>query len=250
MKKNVSFGFFVFFLFGLLTAPAVCQTGDEIAEKMIDAMGGRKVLEGIKDMTVSTSAEMISLGIESTITVYMKEPNLARSDMSVMGMIITQGFNGETAWLISPETGAAEDLSEEVLEYAKRDSLGHTALLHPEKFGITFSYKGKEKIEDKDYLILEQAFDDGFTKTLYLDPETYLPFKIVSKALNTMMMEVEQEIFPAEYKKIQGMVLPHSMIVFQDGEEFMMSTVTEVKINTGLEDSLFKKKPSKNLGPC
>ncbi len=241
MKRIVSIGLFVFFLFGLLTAPAVSQTGDELTEKMIEAMGGRKVLEGIKDMTVSSSVEMISLGLEGTVTVYMKEPNMARSDISAMGMVITQVFDGETAWLISPETGTAVDLPEEALEYAKRDSLGYTALLHPEKFGITFSYKGKEKIEDKDYLILEQAFDDGFTKTLYLDPETYLPFKIVSKALNTMMMEVEQEIFFTEYKKVQGMVLPHNNIAFQDGEEFMASTVTEVKINTGLEDSLFKK---------
>jgi len=241
MKKNASFGLFVFFLFGLLTVPAVSQTGDEIVEKMIEAMGGRKVLEGIKDMTLSMSVEIISVELEATVTNYWKEPILARADMSVMGVVITQAFDGETAWIISPEIGAVEDLAEEAQEYAKRDSLGNSALLHPEKFGITFFYKGKEKIDDKDYLVLEQAFDDGFTRTIYLDPDTYLPFKVVSKALNTMMMEVDQEIFSAEYKKVQGMVLSHSITVFQDGAEIMTTTVTEVKINTGLEDSLFKK---------
>ena len=224
-----------------MTAPAVSQTSDEIVEKVIEAIGGREVLEGIKDTTMSASVEMISLGLEATITIYMKEPNLARSEMSVMGMVITQVFDGETAWLINPETGVVEDISGEALEYAKRDSLGNAALLHPEKFGITFFYKGKEKIEDKDYLVLEQAFDDGIIRIMYLDPETYLLFKVQSKALNMMMMEVEQETFAAEYKKVQGMVVPHSIIVFQEGEEFMTTTVTEVKINTGFEESLFKK---------
>jgi outer membrane lipoprotein-sorting protein len=99
----------------------------------------------------------------------------------------------------------------------------------------------EKKIEDKDYLVLEQTFEDGFTSTLYLDPETYLPFKFVSKTLNNMMMEVDQETFAAEYKKVQGLMLAHSLTIFQDGEKVMMATVNEVKINTGLEDSLFKK---------
>ena len=158
-----------------------------------------------------------------------------------MGMVITNAFDGESGWSINPETGAVEDMPEEVQEYSKWDSLGNTAILHPEKFGITFFYKGEEKIEDKDYLVLEQAFEDGFTSTTYLDPETYLPYKVVSKALNNMMIEVNQEAFTSDYKKVQGILIAHSMTLFQDGEEFMTASVTELKINTGLEDSLFKK---------
>ncbi len=241
MKNNVSFGLFVFFLFGLVAAPAVSQTGDEIVDKMIEALGGRKVLEGIKDMTISMSVEIILMELNVTVTNYTKEPNLSRSEVSAMGMVITSAFDGENAWRVDPQTGATVDVTGEAQEYAKRENLGNTALLHPEKFGITFSYKGEEKIEDKDYLVLEQTFEDGFTSTIHLDPETYLPFKFVSKTLNNMMMEVDQETFAAEYKKVQGLMLAHSLTIFQDGEKVMMATVNEVKINTGLEDSLFKK---------
>lgn len=241
MKKIVSFGLFMFFLFGLVAVPAVSQTGDEIVEKMIEALGGRKVLEEIKDMTISMSVEIISLELNATVINYIKEPNLGRVDISVMGMVITQAFDGETAWRIDPLTGEIEDVIGEAKEYIKRENLNYSALLHPEKFGITFSYKGREKIEDKDYLVLEQTFEDGFIKTMYLDPETYLTFKMVSKALNNMMMEVDQEAFEVEYKKVHGLMIAHSMTLFQDGERIMISTVNEVKINTGLEDSLFKK---------
>ena len=241
MKKIVSFSLFVFFLFGLVTVPAISQTGDEIVEKMIEALGGRKVLEGIKDITMSMSVEIVSMGLTATITNYSKEPNLGRSDVSVMGMVLTNAFDGESAWSINPQTGEVEDMPEEAQAYSKRDNLGNTAILHPEKFGIIFSFKGKEKIEDKDYLVLEQVFEDSFTSTIFLDPETYLPYKVVSKALNNMMMEVNQEVFSSDYKKAQGILMAHSMTIFQDGEEFMTATITEVKTNTGLEDSLFKK---------
>ena len=54
-------------------------------------------------------------------------------------------------------------------------------------------------------------------------------------------MRESRTAFPAEYKKVQGIMLAHSITVFQDGEKFMTSSVTEIKINTGLEDSFFKK---------
>jgi hypothetical protein len=68
-----------------------------------------------------------------------------------------------------------------------------------------------------------------------------LPYKLVSMSLNNMMMEVEQETLTSDYKNIDGVMVPHSVTIIQDGEEFMNSTVSDVKINTGLEDSLFRK---------
>ena len=56
-----------------------------------------------------------------------------------------------------------------------------------------------------------------------------------------MMMEVKQEVFSSDYKKVQGILFAHSITLIQDGEEYMTATVTELKTNTGLEDSLFKK---------
>lgn len=241
MKKILSISLFCFFLMSLVAAPAAGQTGDEVVEKMIEAMGGRKVLEGIKDMTVSATVEVIQMGIDALVTSYVKEPNMGRTDIEVMGMLITQAFDGDRAWMINPQTGGVEDVPEEAQEYARRDSLGFSALLNPKKFGITFTYKGKEKIEDKEYLVLEQAFEDGYKSTSYLDPETYLSYKSVGTALNDMMMEVEQVTYSSDYKKVEGVVIAHSVTVFQDGAEYITSTVTEVKFNTGLEDSLFKK---------
>lgn len=221
-------------------SPLLAQNTADILKKMIDAQGGEKLLSSIKDSTMSGTMEMIQMGLTGSLTMYQKEPNLMRMEAEVMGMTITQAFDGEKAWMINPQTGAAEELPPEAADDIRRQALGNDALLHPEKYGISYNYKGKEQINGKDYFVLEQAFSDGFKATLYIDPDTYLVYKTKARTTNQMGIEVEAETIMSEYKKIEGMPVPQKLTILQDGEEFMTMTITEVKFNTGLEDSFFK----------
>lgn len=239
MKKATSICVLSVFLIGLMAVPSLSQTGDEILNKMIEAMGGRTALEKIKDTTITGSMDLTQMGLSGTITVYQKEPNKARYDIEVMGMLISQACDGEIAWGTNPQTGMTEEMPEQNAEYMKRESLGNSAFLNPKKFGITFTFKGKENVGGKDCLVLEQAFADGFIATLYIDPDTYLTYKAKGKTLNQMGMEVEAETLLSDYKKVDGITVAHSLVSYQDGEEFMTMTISEVKFNSGLEDNLF-----------
>jgi len=240
MKKIFSACLLSLFLLSLMTSPVLSQETSDILKKMVEAQGGKKALENIKDMTSSGNIELIQMGMTGSMTMYKKEPDKVRMDIEVMGMIITQAYDGETAWWVNPQTGSREEVPERQAEDMKRMALGIDAFLYPEKYGIAFAYKGKEKIEEKDYLVLEQTFSDGHKATLYIDPKTYLTHKSESTTVNQMGVEVEQETFESDFKKVNGMTIPYSIIIFQDGEEFMKFTLTEVTFNSGLEDSLFK----------
>jgi len=240
MKKIFSACLLSLFLLSLMTSPGLSQEASEILKKMVEAQGGKKVLEKIKDMTSSGTLELIQMGMTGSITIYKKEPDKVRMDIEVMGMIITQAFDEETAWWVNPQTGSREEAPEQQAEDMKRRALGIDVFIYPEKYGISFAYKGKEKIEEKDYLVLEQTFSDGRKETLYIDPKTYLTYKSKSTTMNQMGVEVEQEIFKSDFKKVDGMTIAYSIIIFQDGEESMNLTLTDVSFNSGLEDSLFK----------
>lgn len=230
--------------------PALCQEeidkadkiekGEKILAKMIEAQGGPDILKNISDSTTLGTLEMIQMGLSGSITMYQKEPNKMRWDMEFMGMVITQAYDGETAWMINPQTGTAEEMPEEFAEDFTRQALGTDALLHPEKYGITFAYNGKETIEGKEYIILEQTFEDGFIITQYIDPDTYLPYMSKAITYNQMGVEVEAESFMSDYQESEGMQVPYTITVFQDGEEFITISLTEVKYNSGLEDTLFE----------
>jgi len=218
------------------------QDADAIIEKMIEALGGREALEGIKDTTISGDMEIIQMGINGSMTMYHKEPNKFRQDMEFMGMAVTNSFDGEVAWMINPQTGTVEEVSEEMLEESKKGALefGNSALLDPEKYGISNTFKGKETIEGKEYFVIEQKFPNDDTSKMYIDAKTYLTHSIKQRSYDMTGGEIDQEMVFTDYKKVDGIIFSHSMTIYQNGEEFGIFTLTEINFNTGLEDSLFE----------
>jgi len=239
MKKYLSSAVLIILLTGLTSGVLLSQTAQDVLEKMIDAQGGREALEKIKDTTTHATIEMMQMGMTGTVTMYQKEPNKIRMETEMMGMMMTQAFDGQTAWMDNPQTGV-QKVSEEIAAEFKREALGNDSLLHPEKYGITYEYKGKAKEDDKDCHLLELTYEDGHKATMFLDASTYLLYKMKTTGLNQAGAEVDVENILSDYKKVGEIMVSFSILVKQGGEEGVRITVTEVEYNTGLEDSLFE----------
>lgn len=240
MRKTLSFCLFCLILFNFMASTAHSQSAEKVLNNVIKAWGGRAALEKIKDTVITGNLDLIQFGMSGSVIVSQKEPNKLRLDIELMGMVISQAYDGEVAWGTNPQTGSTEIMPEQQVEYFKRESYGNSIFLNPKKFGISFAVKGKENIEGKDYILLEQTFSDGFQATHYVDPGTYLIYKTKSRGLNQMGAEVDTETYLSDYKKVNGIMVAYGMTSFQDGEEYMTVTITEVKFNTGLEDAFFK----------
>ncbi len=239
MKKIFSLCLLSIFLFGVTASPGAGQKAMDVLEKMIDAQGGRKVLASIKDTTMTGTLEILMAGMSGSLTMSLKEPNKMRMDIEMMGMVITQAYDGEVAWGTNPQTGATEELPPEQAEELKRQSYGNDILLNPDKHGVTYTLKDTENIEGKDYYVLVQDFPDGYQLTMYIDSKTYLLYK-TNATINQLGVEAESEAFLSDWRKVEDMMTPFMLKVFIDGEEAITMTFTEVKYNTGIEDSFFK----------
>lgn len=68
-----------------------------------------------------------------------------------------------------------------------------------------------------------------------------LPSITKSWSPNNLEVEVDFEGRMSDFKEVGGMNIAHAIITFQGGAEAQNITFTEIKINTGLEDSLFKR---------
>jgi hypothetical protein len=141
----------------------------------------------------------------------------------------------------SPQIGGVKDMPEERAKGFKQRSFGNEILLNPGKYGVKYTLKGKEKVKDNDCFIMERSFPDGQTSTLYVDTSSYLAMKSKFKAPDETGKVVEAEIFYSDYKKVEGMMVAHSITIFRSGQEYARMTYEKVSFNTGLDDSLFKK---------
>jgi outer membrane lipoprotein-sorting protein len=240
MRKKSGSVIIALLVAGVLAAPAAGQTAKDVLAKMIEAMGGRQALEAVKDTTLSGTFEFVSMGMSGGMTVYAKEPNKARIDIELMGMVITQAFDGQVAWFVNPQTGATEEMPAAQAAEMQRRAMGNDMLLNPEKVGVTYTLKDREKVEDKDYIVLEQKLADGFTTKLYLDPATYLVVRQRAKGLNPMTSaEADTDTVISDYRSVNGIKMPFSSVAFQEGAELMRITFAKAVCNTGLEDTFF-----------
>ncbi|MGB2906538.1 MAG: hypothetical protein WBB73_05530 [Candidatus Aminicenantaceae bacterium] len=253
MKRILVFAVVCFFSLGLVASASTGLAAQEtkksdakamqVLGKLIEAMGGRNTMQAVKDMTATGTMEMPAMGMEGSATLYTKKGNKFRIDIEIMGMSIIQAFDGEIGWWTNPQTGGAvEELSGEQLEDMKRQAIGDSAYLEPEKYGIVYTSKGQEKLEDKDYDVLLMSYADGYEVTMYIDAKTHLLYKTLSLAPDPMTgVEGEVESLSTDYKKINGMMVAHTITTFNAGEEFMTIILDEIKFDTGLDDALFKQ---------
>jgi len=230
--------------YGQKAAPAGSKEAMTVVDKLIEAMGGRKLLESIKDTTVSGTAEIVQAGITVPITIYQKEPDKLRLDITIAeaNMTIVQAFDGQKAWYTNPQTGATEEMPDFMAKQLARQATGSQALLNPQKTGVTYALKPKEALEGKDYIVLEQTRADGHKTTLYLDPETYLPYKTVTRSVDQSGAEVDSESYATNYQKVGGAMVAHSIRVLSNGSEAQRMTLTSVTYNSNLDDAFFTLK--------
>jgi hypothetical protein len=163
-----------------------------------------------------------------------------RMDFEVMGMVITQAYDGETAWQVNPQSGTDEVMTDQQAVEMKRQAMGNDALFNPSKFGISYELKPKEKVNDKEYIVLDQLFKDGFRNTLYLDPDTYLIYKTKAKTISPAGTEVEAETVMSDYQKEGDLMIAKAMTIYQAGQEFMRLKISKVAYNSNLDDAQFK----------
>ncbi|HVP91763.1 MAG TPA: hypothetical protein VMS75_11175 [Terriglobales bacterium] len=239
MKKLLAWTMAAAILVSLAALPGYGQTAQDIVKKMIEAQGGRKYLETIKDTTSSGTLELPSMSLTGSFTQYQKEPNKYRMDAEIMGMVMTQAYDGQRAWSTNMQTGQVEEAQEAQAKQFARQAIGNGGLLTPEKFGITYAAKPKVRLEDKEYLVLEQKMSDGHLTTIYIDSATYLPYKTESTEIGPTGADVKAESYTTDYKKVGQSMVPHSIRTLMDGTEWVKVTITKIVFNTNVDDSLF-----------
>ncbi len=226
-------------------APSSSKEALAVVDKMVAAMGGRKALEAVQDTTITGTAELVQFGITAPLTIYEKRPDKIRRDITITeaNMTFVQSFDGRKGWMTDPQSGAAREMPGALAKEMAREAAASEAILHPAKAGVAYTLKPKAAIEGRDYIVLEQTQLDGHTLTLYLDPQTYLPYKTETRMLDLAGGEVESETYSTNYQKAAGgLVVPYAVRIIQNGSDAERVTIAAVTLNTNLDDALFTLK--------
>jgi hypothetical protein len=226
---------------------AAAQTADEVIEKSIAALGGRAALEKITtrvavgDIMLSTQAGEIPGTIEVTSAAPNKTRALIKADLSAFGagpLQIDQRFNGTEGYILDSMQGDRPITGNQL------DNMRNSAFPHPflsyKANGMKATFAGKEKVGDRDAFVLDFVPAAGSAVKQYIDAETYLPIKSVSKVNVPPVGEFEQTTETSDYRDVDGVKVPFK-IKNTSSVQGLTMTFSKITNNTPVDQKIFSK---------
>ncbi len=223
------------------------QTADEILTNYFENIGGLENLnkvEGIK-MTASVNQQ----GMEIPLEIIQLKNGKQATLINFQGKEIKQGvFDGETLWSHNFMTMKAEKSDAEATANFKLDANDFPdSFINYKEKGYTVEFLGKETIDGTETFKLkltkEPVTIDGKEEEsvsfYFFDTENYVPIAVQSEIKSGQGKGMISQVTFSDYQEVEGIYFPFSMTQGVKGKPGSPLTITEIKLNPTVEDSLF-----------
>jgi|GEM_PF-6540208 len=227
------------FLVLTVISPLQAQTVEDILAKMIEARGGAEALFAVKDCAMYGEIQY-QQGTSATLSIFWKVPGKYRQEMQTDTMLVASFLNGDSGWAVNPRNPRGQKMSGEALKILVRNALPPAAICDPAGHGLVFEIKGRETALGKDCFVLEMTYPDGFKEQQLVDSQSYFVIIKRFKSAGGSGPAVDSEIRYLGYKRFGGVMFPSTYANLADGREYNRVKIADIKVNGGLEDSLFE----------
>lgn len=177
-------------------------------------------------------------------------PEKFRSDIvSKNGKRIHVVSKGRSLTIIDGKTVASHetifDRYKDIILYNSRSALmqklGH--------LGINTSVASLGRFEDKPVYILGAQYPDESVSQIWLDKETFRPFRWIISTERTNGRIDSLEVRYSKWRKIRKIFYPMHIEFYQDDQLIRTIKVDEIKVNPGISDALFNINRLKSTYP-
>jgi zinc protease len=211
-------------------------TAEKVIDNYLAAIGGKEKLAAITDLTIESSATI--QGQPLSITVINKAPNLSLMSIKMSGTVELQKtvYDGKNFAQYVQGNKAPEDENK-----AKDAALKgmEIAELHYSDMGAEITLDGIEKVDEAFAYVVAVKLPSGAKSLQYFDIESGLKVRstqYVKGPQGEMAMSVDYK----DYTEVDGIMLPFTRILPLGGGMKLDAKVDSVKINAGIDDSVFK----------
>ena len=237
VKKSISLFFFI--AFSLL---AKSQTADEVIAKYTAFTGG--VQHWKKVSSITSSGTYNYGGMEFPFRAISKAPDLYKYVVSSNGKSFSQAYDGKEGWRID---GFKDETKKTILKDKQAFAMANEADVELESPFIDYQRKGhsvllegKDTVGKKVCYKIKLTRKDGDTATYFFDSLNFALIKKQALSKNTELDNSLLDIYYSDYRVTGGIKLPHKITCTSNGQDILIITVKDVKLNLPVADSLFK----------
>jgi len=209
------------------------MTASRVMDQYIEALGGRQVLENMKDVKQTAHVEMN--GQRLTIETYREKPDKMATRMLMNGRLMQeQTFDGEKASVRA--MGQTQQLTGKQLESFKFEATMHKFLRY-EELGVELSLEGMEEVDGSPAYEVKITNPDGVERYEYFDAQSGL--KVKSKqTVKSPQGEMTQSETYSRYQEVAGVQFPYRIEV--SGMRSMTMEVDSIEVNQGMDPEIFQ----------
>ena len=211
---------------------------EQILEKHLEAMGGRAAHEKLRNRVTKGTFGIRGMVAKAKMTIYAAAPQkqyvLIESDM--FGKI-ESGTDGETVWEITTMMGPQVKKGDE-RAFGLREAMFHL-ILDWKKMYKSAECVAVEEIDAAPCYKVVMTPKEGKPETLYYDKKTHLLIKMEFE-LKTAMGTISVVATPSDYKRVDGILIPHKIIQEVIDLQKLEIVIESVEHNTEIPAERFK----------
>jgi len=217
--------------------------GRAALERAQKAAGGAERLAALKDKVISTNSQLTGpmgkMAVKQTVRIIF--PSLLRVEHEMPFGKISVFTDGKGGWLQSPQ--GPGPLPGPELQQARGQIFRQTEtlLLSDRDPGRAITLARKEKIAGREAEVIEISAKEGGQVLLFVDAATGEVFKKQYQGDSLAGPSAQVEETYEDFREVGGVRVPFKVLVFQNGQKFIETDLTEWRYNTGLKpDELAK----------
>lgn len=211
-------------------------TAEQVVEDYLTAIGGRATINGIKDLQYSATMQV--RGPSFDIKTYQKGGNKIMVEMGMGGQVMNKRiFDGAQG--SQTAMGQTEQLEGKDLEDLKEQALFVKEAAY-KNGGYKLELKGIEEINGTTAYVVEVTRADGEKTTEYYDTKSSLKLRELRPGQGVDGKPGIQTVDLADYKEVGKVKMAQTMTISGVYPVPFKISITDIKVNAGLDDALFK----------
>ena len=222
-------------------------TADQILAKYVEALGGQAAIDKMKTLVMKGTYAGFN-GTALPYEVDMAAPDKFYINVTAQQGTIERGFDGKAGWEKGPRrvgeasqttTIVVSELMNPVLDDLKSTFLFYRNIKLKEQFA-QMRFGGRDKIGDRNVLVINGRTADNHRERLYFDAETGLLLRRISY-LETPIGVIPNQIEFEDYRDVDGVKIPFTVKVLSVEPGLVsIRKYTEIKLNAPVDDTKFK----------
>jgi hypothetical protein len=226
----------------VLTASSIARgqnlpKAETLIDKYIEATGGKASYDKCTNRVSFGTMEIKPAGLKGKLTLYQAAPNKTYLEAEIAGLgKIEDSTDGKIVWERNPISGPRVKTGEE-----KASGLGNAVFnseVNWQKVYKKAQTVGEEMVDGKACYKVEMITPEGVVRTHFFDKSTNLIVKLVSTE-KTQLGNVQAESWISDYKKVDGILLPHKVRQKILTQEVVMA-FDKIEHNVKLPDNRFE----------